>query len=113
MVVRGDVWWLDFGTPVGSEPGFRRPAVVVSSDRFNGSRIRTVIVSAITSNMRLGDAPGNVVLTGGEGGLDRVSVVNVSQTLVVDRSRLLGQSGTLHRMRMADIDAGLRLALAL
>lgn len=85
----------------------------MSSDRFNRSRIRTVIVSAITSSVRLGDAPGNVALGDGEGGLDRASVVNVSQTLVVDRSRLLEPAGSLDRTRMARVDAGLRLALAL
>ena len=60
MVARGEIWWADFGEPVGSEPGYLRPALIVSSDRFNQSRISTVIVSAITSNMRLAAAPGNV-----------------------------------------------------
>lgn len=111
MVARREVWWIDFGDPVRSEPGHVRPALVVSSDRFNRSRIATVIVSAITSNLRLGDAPGNVVLNEGDAGLDRPSVVNVSQTMVVDRSRLLKLTGSVPSNTMRLVDDGLRLAL--
>lgn len=113
MVARAEVWWIDFGVPVGSEPGYRRPALVVSSDRFNRSRLATVIVSAITSNTVLAKAPGNVPLAEGAAGLDKDSVVNVSQTLVVDRRRLIQRSGALETATMRDVDAGLRLALAL
>lgn len=110
---RADVWWADFGDPFGFEPAHVRPALIVSSDRFNRSRIATVIVVAITSNLRWGDAPGNVRLESGAGGLSRPSVVNVSQTMVVDRRRLLEQVGTLDRTSMREVDAGLRLVLAL
>ncbi len=87
--------------------------MVVSSDRFNRSRIRTVIVAAITSNLRLAAAPGNVALTQQAAGLSKESVVNVSQTTVVDRGRLTERSGTLDLATMQRIDDGLRLALAL
>lgn len=110
---RADIWWVDFGDPFGSEPAYQRPAVIVSSDRFNRSKIATVIVAAITSNLRWGDAPGNVRLKVGAGGLPRASVVNVSQTMAVDRQRLLEQAGTLDRTSMREVDAGLRLVLAL
>lgn len=113
VVARGEVWWVDFGEPVGSEPGYRRPGVVVSSDRFNRSHIATVIVTAVTSNLRLAAAPGNVQLTAGMGSLGRASVVNVSQILVVDRRRLVGHVGVLDRSSMLRVDDGLRLALAL
>jgi len=113
MVMRGDVWWVDFGDPEGSEPAYRRPAVVVSSDRFNDSHIATVIVSAITSNLRLAKAPGNVALEKGTAGLSRESVVNVSQTMVVDRRRLAGRAGSLHLADVRQIDDGLRLVLGL
>lgn len=113
MVARGEVCWVDFGEPVGSEPGYRRPAVVVSSDRFNRSRIATVIVSAVTSNLRLAAAPGNVELSAGDAGLPKASVVNVSQTLVVDRSRLTETVGRLDSATMRSVDAGLRLVLGL
>jgi len=113
VVARADVWWIDFGVPIGSEPGYRRPALIVSSDRFNRSRLATVIVSAITSNIRLALAPGNVTLPNGAAGLEKDSVVNVSQTLVVDRRRLFRRSGALEGTTMRDVDAGLRLILAL
>lgn len=113
MVNRSEVWWIDFGDPIGSEPGYLRPAVVVSSDRFNRSRISTVILSAITSNLRLGDAPGNVVLASGVAELDRDCVVNVSQSMVIDRSRLSQLSGRLPDPLMRAVDDGLRLVLDL
>jgi len=113
VVTRAEVWWIDFGVPVGSEPGYRRPALIVSSDRFNRSRLATAIVSAITSDTRLAQAPGNVALPNGAAGLEKDSVVNVSQTLVVDRRRLLRRSGALEGATMRDVDAGLRLLLAL
>ncbi|WP_136314201.1 type II toxin-antitoxin system PemK/MazF family toxin [Actinomyces procaprae] len=113
VVARGEVWWLDFGDPIGSEPGYLRPALIVSSDRFNRSRIATVIVSAITSNLRLAAAPGNVELERGEAGLPKQCVVNVSQTLVVDRSRLNNRIGAVPMHILARVDDGLRLVLDL
>lgn len=104
---------MDFGEPSGSEPGYRRPAVVVSSDRFNRSRIATVVVAAITSNLRFAGAPGNVELAKGAAGLDRASVVNVSQVVVVDRRRLVDQLGAVDHAAMRLVDEGLRLVLAL
>ncbi|MCI1746954.1 MAG: type II toxin-antitoxin system PemK/MazF family toxin [Acidipropionibacterium sp.] len=113
VVSRGEVWWVDFGEPLGSEPGYRRPALIVSSDRFNRSRISTVIVTAITSSLRLAAAPGNVELEAGEAGLPKDCVVNVSQTLVIDRSRLAQPAGLLEPHLMSRVDDGLRLVLAL
>lgn len=95
MVARGELWWVDFGAP--ASPGYRRPAVVVSSDRFNRSRIATVIVTAVTSNLRLAEAPGNVALPQETTGLDRPSVANVSQLLTVDRAVLDNRIGALPR----------------
>lgn len=113
MVARGEIWWVDFGDPLGSEPGYRRPALVVSSDRFNRSRIATAIVTAVTSNLRLAAAPGHVEVKNGEAGLPRDCVVNVSQTMVIDRVRLVEPVGTLPLHLMRKVDDGLRLALAL
>ena len=109
MVARGELWWVDFGEPLGSEPGYRRPVVVVSSDRFNRSRIGTVVVSAITSNLSLADAPGNLHVDSATTGLDRDSVINVTQTLVIDRSRLVKCLGMLNRPTMTRVDESLRL----
>lgn len=113
MVARGELWWVDFGEPLGSAPGYRRPAVVVSSDRFNRSRIATVIVAAVTSNLRLADAPGNVSLPAQGSGLNKPAVVNVSQLLVIDRQILDGRIGLVPPTAMPAVDAGLRLVLGL
>ena len=113
MVVRGEVWWADLGPRKGSAPAWRRPVVVVSADAFNRSRIKTVTVAAITSNLRLAAAPGNIALAAGSAGLDRDSVINVSQVLTLDKSDLSIRLGTVDDVKMEQVDAGLRLALAL
>lgn len=113
MIHRGDIRWADLREPAGSEPGHRRPVLVVSSDRFNRSRISTVLAVAVTSNLRLAEAPGNVELDAQESGLDRDSVVNVSQIVTLDKSALSDRAGTVGDMTMRRIEAGLALALDL
>lgn len=111
MVARGEVWWTDFSDPVGSSPGYRRPAVVISSDRFNRSRINTVIVAAITSNIRLSRGPGNVTLP--DELLPKPSVVNVTALFTVDRRQLVAHVANLPALEFRLLDDGLRLALSL
>ena len=111
--LRGDIFWADFGQPFGSEPGYRRPVLVVSSDRFNRSRLKTVQVAAITSNLRLADAPGNVEVASTDSGLPKDSVVNVTQVLTIDRARLDGYLGSLPAHLMHAVDTGLRLVFDL
>ena len=113
MTRQGELYWLDLGVPFGSEPGYLRPYVVVQSDTFNRSPIRTAIVCAVTSNLRLADAPGNVRIEAGEGNLPRASVVNVSQITTVDRRRLTRPIGQLPRDRLRQIIAGVRLVTRL
>ena len=113
MIHRGDIHWAGLREPIGSEPGHRRPVLVVSSDRFNRSRISTVIAVAITSNLRLADAPGNVELAAEESGLDRDSVVNVSQIVTLNKSALSDRAGQVDPATMRRIEAGLSLALDL
>ena len=110
---RGEVWWAGLGRPKGSEPGYRRPVVVVQSDAFNRSRIQTVIVAVITSNLKLAAAPGNVSLTRTQSGLPKESVVNVSQIITLDRSMLSRRVKRLSARQLAAVDAGLRLVLSL
>jgi mRNA interferase MazF len=105
------VWWADFAAPVGSAPGYRRPAVVVSSDRFNRSRISTAVVAAVTSNTRLATAPGNVALP--DGLLPKPSVINVTALLTVDRALLDRRIVELPAVELRRLDEGLRLALGL
>jgi mRNA interferase MazF len=107
------VWWADLPEPFGSEPRFRRPVVIVQADPFNRSRISTVVVAALTSNLRLRNFPGNVYLSPRDSGLNRPSVVNASQLATLDRGRLLQHVGHLAGTTMRQIDQGLRLVLAL
>lgn len=111
MTRQGAIHWLHFGVPEGSEPAGRRPAVVVQKDSFNQSGISTVVVAAITSNLRLAGMPGNVRLHRGEGGLSKASVVNVSQLRTVDRSRLGEQIGVLGQDRIREVLRGLAILL--
>lgn len=90
VISQGEVWWADLGEPAGSEPGYRRPVVVVQGDSFNRSRISTVVCVPLTSNLRWAEAPGNVLLEAAVTGLPRDSVANVSQPVTLDRSALTG-----------------------
>jgi mRNA interferase MazF len=110
---RGEIWWATLPVPKGSEPGFRRPLVVVQSDEFNRSRIQTVLAAVITSNLRLADAPGNILLSPRESGLPKSSVVNVSQLITIDRSFLVKKVRRLSPDKIQEIETGLRLVLAL
>ena len=111
VVSQGDLFWVDLGDPVGSRPGFRRPFVVVQNDLFNRSRLSTVIVCAVTSNLRRAEAPGNVLLPKGAGNLPRESVANVTQLFTVDKGELTDRIGRLGGDRMADILRGIDLVL--
>ncbi|HEX7025615.1 MAG TPA: type II toxin-antitoxin system PemK/MazF family toxin [Gammaproteobacteria bacterium] len=110
---RGEIWWASLQNPSGSGPGFRRPVLIIQSNPFNESRINTVTVAVITSNLSLADAPGNVRLSKSESGLPKASVVNVSQILTLDRNYLTERTGSLGARPLRLIDDGLRLALAL
>jgi mRNA interferase MazF len=111
VIGQGDVLWVDLPPPIGSGPGGRRPAAVLQHDRFNRSGIRTTVVAAITSNLRLAAMPGNVRLERGEAGLPRASVVNVTQISTVDRLQILDKTGALSPSRLAQVWAGVRLVL--
>ena len=113
VIQRGDVWWADLEDPRGSEPGFRRPLVIVQSDAFNRSRIQTVVALVVTSNLRLIDAPGNVLLRARATGLPKDSVANVSQIVTVDRDALAERAGRLGGDTMTAIARGMRLVLEL
>jgi mRNA interferase MazF len=108
VIERGDVCWVDFGDPRGSAPAKRRPAVVVQSDRYNRSRIATVVVLPITSNTELARHPGNVFLPALASGLPKDSVVNVSQPMTVDRADVEATGAGLPENLMTAVDAGLR-----
>jgi mRNA interferase MazF len=112
-IQRGEIWWADLHEPRRSEPGYRRPVLVVQADSFNLSQIQTVVVAAITTNLKLADAPGNVLLPARSSGLPSDSVVNVSQLLTLDRNFLTEHAGTLPPRLERSVDEGLRIVLQL
>jgi len=111
VIAQGEVWWADLGEPVGSEPGFRRPVVVVQGDAFNRSRIATVVCVALTSNLRWAEAPGNVLLSPRQTGLSKESVANVSQLVTLDRSALTERVGTLPAKKLELVLVGIEVVL--
>ena len=112
MISQGDVWWADLDEPAGSEPGFRRPVVVVQGDDFNRSALRTVVAVSLTSNLRWAKAPGNVRLTARATGLPRDSVANVSQIVTLDKSILTERVAKLPAAKLELVLAGIDLLLA-
>lgn len=108
---QGEIFWVDFGVPRGTSPGYLRPAVVVQNNLFNNSGIRSVVVCVLTANLRRGRAPGNVLLRPGEGDLPEQSVVNVSQLFTVDSGDLRHRIGMLDGERVRDILKGINLLL--
>ncbi|NJK68981.1 MAG: type II toxin-antitoxin system PemK/MazF family toxin [Microcoleus sp. CSU_2_2] len=113
VMYRGEIWWANLPDPVASEPGYRRPVLIVQDDTFTQSRISTVIVVIITSNLRLAEAPGNVVLPSEATGLPKDSVANISQIFTVDKTFLIECIGTIPQELQEEIDEGLRSILYL
>ncbi len=113
VVRRGEVWWATLPEPVGSGPGYRRPVVIVQDNDFNDSPIGTVIIVAMTRNLALSAAPGNVLCPRHVSGLPKDSVVNVSALLTIDKHLLSERVGSLAGNLMERVDDGLRLALTL
>jgi mRNA interferase MazF len=110
---RGELWWADLGLPRGSAPALRRPVLLVSADEYNRSRLHTVTVAVLTSNVQLAALPGNVAAPSDVAGLDADSVVNVTQLATIDRAALEQRVGALPDWLMAQVDSGLEAALAL
>jgi mRNA interferase MazF len=110
---RGEVWWADLGDPVGSAPGYRRPVLIIQSDWYNASRLQTVIVLALSSNLLLADMPGNIKLLAHETGLPKDSVVNVTQIATLDKFALIQRVGAINGMLMVSVENGIRQVLDL
>lgn len=110
---RGEIWWAELPEPTASEPGYRRPVIIIQSDEFNKSRINTVVVAAITSNLRLANAPGNVKLPINKTGLDKESVADVSQVITIDKQFLTERAGWLDGATLLQLDEGIKLVLDL
>ena len=111
VIGQGEVWWVDIGEPIGSAPGFTRPVVVVQSDAMNRSRIGTVVCVPMTSNLKWGDAPGNVLLKAKLTGLPKDSVANVSLIVALDKDQLAERSGKLPRRQLEAVLNGVDVVL--
>jgi mRNA interferase MazF len=109
VINQGDVYWIELEEPKGSEPGYSHPHVVIQNNVFNASKINTVIVCVLTSNLKRAQAPGNVLLEKGEANLPKQSVVLVSQIFTVDKSQLGEFIGTLSQQRVQQILEGINL----
>ena len=112
-MMRGDIYWADLGDPLGSEPGFRRPVLVIQDDAYNRSRLATVVVLGMTTNLGLSRFPGCVLISAAESGLPKDSVCNASQIRTIDRQRLVEPVGQLDAEAMFAIDGALRSVLGL
>ena len=113
VVERGQIWSAHLGEPEGSEPGYNRPVLIIQSDAFNRSRLHTVIAVVLTTNLRLLDAPGNVLIPAKASGSRKDSVANVSQVITIDREFLTELAGRVRGQFLEDVENGLRLVLGL
>lgn len=111
MIRQGGIYWIELDEPHGSEPGYRHPHVVVQNNLFNASKIKTVLVCPLTTNLKRATAPGNILLDPKESNLPKQSVINVSQLFTVDRSQLDEYVGTLSPRRIAELIDGINLVL--
>jgi len=110
---RGEIWWAEFGIPYGSETGYTRPVLVVQDDSFNESRIRTIVVLPMTTNLRLLDAPGNVFIRKNESKLTDDSVIIVTQLYAIDRERLKEKISKASKEIMEKVELGIKLVLGI
>ena len=109
VIEQGEIYWVDFGDPAGSEPGYRHPHIVIQNNLFNISNINTVVVCSLTSNLKRGFSPGNVMLKKGEANLPKKSVINITQIYTVDKSDLFEKIGKVNSERLKEILQGIQL----
>ncbi len=113
VIKRGEIWWAELPEPVGSEPGYKRPLLIIQSNDFNSSNINTIIAAVITSKLHLAAAPGNILLSAKKTKLPKKSVVNISQLITIDKSFLTEKIHILSNKVMEQVDIGIRLVLKL
>jgi len=109
VIAQGEIYWVDLGEPSGSEPGYRHPHVVIQNNLFNASKINTVVVCVLTTNIKRAQAPGNVLLNKGEANLPKKSVVNISQIYTVNKGDLAERIGKLSERRFTEVLEGIKL----
>ncbi len=109
VIEQGEIYWVDLGEPSGSAPGYRHPHIVIQNNLFNSSNINTVVMCALTSNLKRGLSPGNVILKKGEANLPKKSVINITQIYTVDKSDLFEKIGKVNNERLKEILLGIQL----
>jgi mRNA interferase MazF len=112
-MIRGEIWRAEFGMPYGSEAGYSRPVLIVQDDAFNESKIKTIIVLPLTTNLRLADAPGNVLVRKKESKLKDDTVVIVAQFYAIDKSRLKDKMSKINKETMEKVEVGMKLVLGM
>jgi mRNA interferase MazF len=112
-MIRGELWWANFGIPFGSEPGYKRPVLIIQNDFFNNSGLNTSIVIPLTTNMILADAPGNMIITKKASKLSKDSVLVLSQIEVIDKSRFIEKISKVTKDIMEQVEDGMKLVLGL
>ena len=111
VINQGEIYWVDLGEPSGSEPGYRHPHIVIQNNLFNSSKINTVVMCSLTSNLKRGLSPGNVVLKKSEADLPQKSVVNITQIYTVNKNDLCEKIGQVNSERIKEIILGIQLLI--
>lgn len=109
VIKQGEIYWVNLSEPKGSEPGYRHPHIVIQNNLFNASRINTIVVCSLTSNLNRAKAPGNVPLNKGEANLPRKNIVNISQIFTVNKTDLVEKIGQVSQKRMMEVLDGIKL----
>ena len=109
VIEQGEIYWVDLGEPSSSAPGYRHPHIVIQNNLFNSSNINTVVMCALTSNLKRGLSPGNVALKKGEANLPKKSIINITQIYTVDKSDLFEKIGKVNNERLKEILLGIQL----
>ena len=112
-MIRGDIWWVDFGIPFGSEPGFRRPVLIMQNDAFSKSQLNTVVVIPLTTNLLLENAPGNLLIEKEESSLSKDSVIVVSQLYAIDKHRFIEHVCAVHKSMISEVENGIKMVLGM
>lgn len=112
-MIRGELWWVDYGIPYCSEPGYKRPVIILQNDFFNNSNINTTIVIPLSTNLLLADIPGNILIEKRYSKLKKDSVILLSQIGVIDKQRLTEKISKIDKSIMEKIERNIAFLLGI